>query len=229
MRTTLVRAPTDKLALRGSQSRSEPLYPDGRRERRPRQSLSHSHKTPKTHKVTLMDKRCTRDTLGRVSGTVFLGSMGDSPVLLSATSYDAAGRVYQSTDANQNTTTNVYDGAGRRVAMIDALGYRTRYSYDAAGNLRPFTDGKGRTTEHVYDVLNCRTPAALDVNGDGVIGSGKRASLRIPIQRATNSGGEWRRQTRMASASGSSTRSSRKCRTHWLALGRLREQLIWPV
>jgi YD repeat-containing protein len=118
------------------------------------------------------------DAQGRVSETWFRGSGTDIPVRLSATTYDAAGRVHTSTDANNHTTTNVYDDSGRRVGMIDALGQSSSYQYDANGNLRYFTDAKGRTTEHQYDLLNRRVatihPAAdLDVNGDGIIGTGE--------------------------------------------------------
>jgi YD repeat-containing protein len=118
------------------------------------------------------------DNLGRVYQTVFIGSVGDTPVTLGTTIYDAAGRVYQSTDTNGHTSTSVYDVAGRRTRMIDALGHESVSEYDDAGNLRFFTDAKGRVTEHRYDDLNRRTTtihpaAALDVNGNGVIDSGE--------------------------------------------------------
>jgi YD repeat-containing protein len=121
------------------------------------------------------------DSVGRVKSTIFLGDGSAPAVTLSSTSYDAAGRVWQSTDANNNTTTYAYDDAGRRVSVTQPATTTvgpttTRYSYDANGNLRFVTDAKNRITEHVYDALNRRIntilPAArLDVNGDGLFGS----------------------------------------------------------
>jgi RHS repeat-associated protein len=133
--------------------------------------------------------RTVYDAMGRVSETIFLGGAGDTALTLSSTRYDAAGRAWQSTDANNNTTSYGYDDAGRRTTVVapavPAAGGgtvmpTTRYSYDPNGNLRFVTNPKGVVTEHVYDGLNRRRqtilpPAALDLNGDGIIGSGEQA------------------------------------------------------
>ena len=92
--------------------------------------------------------------------------------------YDAAGRLQTSRDENGRVTTNVYDDAGRLARVIDGTGKAQTYEYDAVGNLRFFTDALGRVTEHVYDRLNRRVetilpPADVDLNGDGVIGTGE--------------------------------------------------------
>ncbi len=129
------------------------------------------------------------DAMGRVSQTIFLGDGTEPAVTLSTTRYDAAGRVWQSVDANNNTTTYGYDDAGRRTTVVSppvplsgggTVSPTTRYSYDPNGNLRSVTDPKGAVTEHLYDALNRRwktiLPAAdLDVNGDGLIGSGEQS------------------------------------------------------
>ena len=104
--------------------------------------------------------------MGRVSRTIFLGDGTEPAVALSTTRYDAAGRVWQSVDANNNTTTYGYDDAGRRTVVVSAPvplsgGGRsappTRYErYDPNGNLRFVTDPKGAVTERLYDALNRR-------------------------------------------------------------------------
>jgi RHS repeat-associated protein/uncharacterized delta-60 repeat protein len=76
--------------------------------------------------------------------------------VLSSTSrsYDKAGRVSTSTDANGNVTTYEYDASGRRVAMRNALGQVTRYEYDANGNQKAMVDARGTRTTYDYDDLN---------------------------------------------------------------------------
>jgi RHS repeat-associated protein len=132
-----------------------------------------------------MATKAVYDALGRVTQTIFLGSGNDTPVTLSSTRYDAAGRVWQSTDANNNTVSYGYDDAGRRVTVTQPAtatnpATTTGYSYDFNGNLRFMTDGLGRVTEYRYDPLNRRTttilPAApLDVDGDGLYGSNEQS------------------------------------------------------
>jgi RHS repeat-associated protein len=142
-----------------------------------------------------MKTKTVYDAMGRVSETIFLGGAGDPAVTLSTTRYDAAGRVWQSTDANNNTTSYGYDDAGRRttvvaapvpVAGVGTVTPTTRYSYDANGNLRLVTDAKGRPTEHVYDALNRRIrtifPAAqLDINGDGLFASNEQSVISSTV------------------------------------------------
>jgi len=55
------------------------------------------------------------------------------------------------TDALNNTTSYVYDGAGRRVSSTDPLGERTTYSYDGLNNLLAVTDPLNEVTQYGYD------------------------------------------------------------------------------
>ena len=104
------------------------------------------------------------DALGRVSESWFIGSVGDTAVRLSHSDYDAAGRVWKSTDANSHTTTYSYDNAGRRSAGRNAKGEVSQYAYDNAGNARFFTDARGQTVESVYDNVNRRVRTVFPVS-----------------------------------------------------------------
>ncbi|MCK9193679.1 MAG: hypothetical protein M0P19_07380, partial [Nevskia sp.] len=55
--------------------------------------------------------------------------------------------------ADQHTR-NSYDAAGRLTQTIDAEGYSERYSYDAAGNRTSLTNKNGSTTTYIYDAAN---------------------------------------------------------------------------
>ena len=57
--------------------------------------------------------------------------------------YDAAGNVLTSTDANGHTTSYTYDGLNRRTSQTDALGVVQQWTYDAAGNVLTHTDRRG--------------------------------------------------------------------------------------
>src|SRR5205823_11743660 len=117
------------------------------------------------------------DAMGRAQNTIFLGNGIDPAITLSTTAYDAAGRVWQSTDANGHTTSYGYDSAGRRTAVTQPAtstipATTTRYDYDNNGNLRLVTDAKGRPTEHVYDALNRRIQTILPAAPIDPIGAG---------------------------------------------------------
>ena len=139
------------------------------------------------------------DPLGRVIATYHLGDTIRTraqalaaPVgfgtLLSASRYDAAGRVTDSWDALGNRTHRQYDQGGRvgktyppgstpaRIRLNtrgDAFAFEpgkegtidqtrvTEFFYDAAGNLVRIVDALGRTTRHTYDSLNRRTSTQL--------------------------------------------------------------------
>ncbi len=53
----------------------------------------------------------------------------------SANTYDAAGRLRSSTDANGHNTYFIYDTANRLTGLVDARGYLTQSVYDSAGNV----------------------------------------------------------------------------------------------
>lgn len=50
-----------------------------------------------------------------------------------------------------NTTTYLYDGAGRTLSAIDPLGERTSFTYDGLNDLLTVTDPLGEVTQYGYD------------------------------------------------------------------------------
>ncbi|SFD93269.1 Ig-like domain repeat protein [Paracidovorax konjaci] len=71
-----------------------------------------------------------------------------------ASSYDAGGRLVETTDANGVKTALAYDAAGRvltRTVDPSGLNLITRYSYDAQGNQLSVTDAQGVVTQFGYD------------------------------------------------------------------------------
>jgi YD repeat-containing protein len=69
----------------------------------------------------------------------------------SKTVYDALGRVKQSTDAYNHTTTITYDGNGQTLDTTDVYGRVTHNVYDAAGNLVQTIYPDGTEQRTVYD------------------------------------------------------------------------------
>ena len=115
------------------------------------------------------------DAAGRVTrserlGDVVLKIIGDgnggftskfytADRVISATSsvYDAAGRVIEAINADDEVTRFEYDEAGRQTAVIDTLSNRTEFEYDDAGRQTLVRDALGRETEFDYDALGRRT------------------------------------------------------------------------
>ncbi len=94
-------------------------------------------------KVTVSGNSITLDSVGAVISST-------------SSTFDAAGRVLVSTDAEGNQTKYEYDAAGRSLATTDALGNRTTYEYDAAGRQTKVTDALGRETRFEYDAMGRR-------------------------------------------------------------------------
>jgi YD repeat-containing protein len=103
------------------------------------------------------------DVLGRVvQVSRQVGKEGDPPCsdpilgswCVTSMSYDAAGRLVQTTDPAFNHLTFVYDGLGRKTEMTDPDMGHWFYQYDDNGNLKSQTDAKGQTIVIYYDPLN---------------------------------------------------------------------------
>ena len=103
------------------------------------------------------------DVLGRtVQVSRQVGKPGDPPCsdpilgnwCVTTMSYDAAGRLLQTTDPANNHVTFIYDGLGRKTSMTDPDMGTWTYEYDDNGNLITQIDAKGQVIKMYYDVLN---------------------------------------------------------------------------
>jgi len=68
--------------------------------------------------------------------------------------YDHAGDLIATTDADGHTTTDGYDAAGEQTSTTDPLGYTTAISYDVGGRAITTTDPLGRQSVTAYDDLD---------------------------------------------------------------------------
>lgn len=71
--------------------------------------------------------------------------------------YDNAGNLTSTTDANDHTTLIEYDSMNRQTAIIDANGHRTESAYDLAGRLVKTIDANGNAMTYEYDALGRQT------------------------------------------------------------------------
>ena len=72
---------------------------------------------------------------------------------LNKSTYNAAGWLTSSTDANGNTTSYTYDSMGRVLTVTDALNQTTSYSYDLLGRVYEQTTPQGAVTRYTYDAV----------------------------------------------------------------------------
>ncbi len=103
------------------------------------------------------------DGLGRLVQTKrFLGGA----TLATTHTYDGAGGLLSSTNAEGHITTYQYDGLGRRTLLLDPDAGRHEFAFDAVGNLigRKYPDGK--VALFTYDLAG--RLLTEDWNGDGV-------------------------------------------------------------
>ena len=90
--------------------------------------------------------------------------------------YDALGNVTKTTDSNNHTTQNVYNGYGQLIQAIDGLGKIEYYEYDAVGNLAEKTDRSGDVFNYTYDSLNRQTSVT---SGNSTISNTYDAAGRV--------------------------------------------------
>jgi YD repeat-containing protein len=79
----------------------------------------------------------------------------NTPLSRSTKSYDHAGRLVDTTDANGNRVHLDYDAANRVLSRsVDPLGLNlvTRYAYSAKGQQLSVTDPNGNVTQYEYNV-----------------------------------------------------------------------------
>ena len=92
--------------------------------------------------------RFTYDALGRLLQTTYADGANESQA------YDAAGRTVTTTDARGEVTRFTYDAGGRQTAVTDALNQTTTVSYDGVGNVLTRTDPQGRVQTYTYDAAH---------------------------------------------------------------------------
>jgi RHS repeat-associated protein len=130
------------------------------------------HTADLTEKVTPEGRRWTfaYDTVGNLTSVtdpkgVATATAGD---YTSSYTYDTAGRMLTSTDANDNVTRfGDYEANGYPQTVTDALEHATRYTYNAIGETLTTTDAANNTATYTYD------------------GYGRPLTTRIPKDTAT--------------------------------------------
>jgi len=98
------------------------------------------------------------NTRGQVTGTVTYShvdatgaGIADGTQSAQTFSYDAAGNLLFSVDANGNQTSYTYDGLNRLLSSTDALGNTTLNQYDDADHVVHHTLANGRVDTSIYD------------------------------------------------------------------------------
>ena len=76
-----------------------------------------------------------------------------APLAQTRNVYDAAGRLIQSIDADNNTIHYEYDAGGRHIASVDTFGNRTEFAYDNSGRKTSMKDALGRVIRYEYNSL----------------------------------------------------------------------------
>ena len=85
---------------------------------------------------------------------------------LTTMTYTATGRVQTVTDANNHTTTYLYDSQDRAHDDHQSPTARpSEYAYNSQGDVIKVTDGRSNATTYSYDALN-RETGTTDALGD---------------------------------------------------------------
>jgi len=112
-----------------------------------------------------------------------------TPLTTATNTYDRAGRLSQSTDANGNVVTLTYDAASRVLTRaVDPTGLNlvTTYQYDSKGRQITVTNPNGKVTQFTYDLKGQLTSEVLDAAGLNLItqytfdGRGKTLTVISP-------------------------------------------------
>ncbi|PCE23749.1 hypothetical protein BWP39_29150 [Paraburkholderia acidicola] len=112
-----------------------------------------------------------------------------TPLSQTASQYDAANRLIQTTDANGNVVTYSYDAANRllqRRVDPNGLNLTTTYQYDAKGQQITSTDPNGTVTQVRYDAKGQQVSQTVDPGGLNLVtqysydGRGKTLTVTSP-------------------------------------------------
>ena len=112
-----------------------------------RNSNLSSHRPSITRWGDLIDIPNERSESRRAYVIAAINPLGET----SSTVYDAAGRSISAVNLRGFVSTTVYDPAGRAIAAIDPLGARTTTVFDAAGREVVVVNARGCRTTSMYD------------------------------------------------------------------------------
>ncbi len=85
-------------------------------------------------------------------------------VTVETMTYDAQGRLVQTTYADGTSSLNTYDVIGRLISSTDQAGKVTQYTYDPLGRMTSVTNPNSETVAYTYDLLGRQT-AVIAANG----------------------------------------------------------------
>ena len=78
--------------------------------------------------------------------------------------YTATGKIKTSIDANNKTTSYLYDGQDRVTTVQFPDGTTNLYSYDSQGDVTKFVDGRSNATTYGFDAMNRETGSTDALN-----------------------------------------------------------------
>jgi RHS repeat-associated protein len=110
-------------------------------------------------------KERTNDAYGR---EIQLKEFHEGAEYISALTYDALGKKRSSTDAEGNTTTWVYDTAGRLLSVDRPDGGLVSRTHDRSGKVLTETDANGNVKTFIYDAIGRKTEMTVSPSGESV-------------------------------------------------------------
>ncbi len=146
------------------------------------------------------------------NGGVSTSSLSSAGAILSQsfTTYDAAGRVVQTTDASGLVTNNTYDNVGNRTAStttVNGVARTTSSVYNVLGQVVSSTDALGNTTQYQYNAAG-QTTRTTFADGSTIVDAydsqGRKVSQTDPRERGARALGlpRWGGMAKVLAAAG---------------------------